>query len=90
MDQQFDPNNFSHQYFRRLDEKMDRMLDSQRDIQGRMSNMEEHLGFVMSAIGGLNKRMDKFDDRLSHIERRLDLGDAEVAETQAGFEGPKQ
>ncbi|WP_298912252.1 hypothetical protein [uncultured Algimonas sp.] len=86
----FDPNNFSHQYFRRLDEKMDRMLESQSDLKSRMSNVEEHLGFIMTSIGGLNKRMDRFEERMGRMERRLDLHDNAVAETQSSFEGPKR
>ncbi|NJR20541.1 MAG: hypothetical protein HC777_03170 [Hyphomonadaceae bacterium] len=43
------------------------------DIKSRVSLMEETQGQVFAMIGGLGKRMDRFDERLSRIEKRLDL-----------------
>lgn len=53
-------------YLRRLDGKMDRLLDDMRDVKVRMTAAEE-------AIVGLNRRMDRVEDRLDRIEKRLDL-----------------
>jgi hypothetical protein len=46
------------------------------DIKVRMSATERHLGEALIQIGALNTRMDRFDERLGRIERRLDLVDA--------------
>jgi DNA anti-recombination protein RmuC len=43
------------------------------DLKSRASATEEMLGQVISLVGGLGKRMDRFDERLSRIEKRLDL-----------------
>jgi hypothetical protein len=31
---------------------------------------------IQTSVYGLNQRMDRFDERLSRVERRLDLKDA--------------
>lgn len=46
------------------------------DVKARMSVMEQYQGQVLTLLGGLNQRMDRFDERLSRIERRLDLVEA--------------
>ena len=46
------------------------------DLKLRMTMTEEHLGNVIVSSGGLNRRMDRVDERLSRIERRLELSDA--------------
>ena len=46
------------------------------DLKLRMSAVEDHLGTVIVSIGGLNHRMDRFDERLARVELRLDLSDA--------------
>jgi hypothetical protein len=61
-----EPDNLILVYLRRLDGKMDRMLDDMRDLKLRMTAREE-------AIVGLNRRMDRVEDRLDRIEKRLDL-----------------
>jgi chromosome segregation ATPase len=46
------------------------------DLKARTSVMEQYQGQVLTLLGGLNQRMDRFDERLSRIERRLDLVEA--------------
>jgi hypothetical protein len=36
------------------------------DLKTRMSAMEVHLGQLTTSMGGLNRRMDRFDERLAH------------------------
>ena len=43
------------------------------DLKSRMSSLEEMQGQLLIMMGGFGKRMDRFDDRLSRIEKRLDL-----------------
>jgi archaellum component FlaC len=46
------------------------------DIKSRVSNLEEMQGQLLGMMGGLGKRMDRFEERLSRVEKRLDLRDA--------------
>ena len=64
-----EPDNIYLVYLRRLDEKMDRLIDEVRDLKVRMTGVEE-------GMAGINRRIDRFDMRLDRIERRLDLVDA--------------
>jgi predicted nucleic acid-binding Zn-ribbon protein len=61
-----EPENIVLAYLRRLDEKMDRVLDDMRDLKVRMTAAEK-------AISGLNRRIDRITTRLNRIETRLDL-----------------
>lgn len=44
-----------------------------QDLKIRMTAVEEHVGQVQVQLAGLNRRMDRFDERLTRIERRLEL-----------------
>lgn len=61
---------------RRMDEKLDDIRGDAQDLKIRMTAVEEHLLSIQTSIHGLNQRMDRFDERLSRVERRLDLKDA--------------
>ena len=64
-----EPDNIVLIYLRRLDEKVDRLLDEMRDVKGRLTGAEEHLA-------GVHRRIDRMDLRADRIERRLDPTDA--------------
>ena len=49
------------------------------DIKSRASALKEMQGQVLVLLGAMSKRMDRFDERLGRIERRLDLVEAPVA-----------
>ena len=53
-------------YLRRIDEKLDRLIDEVRDLMVRVTSMGENQA-------GLRRRMDRFEMRPDRIERRLDL-----------------
>ncbi len=61
-----EPDNIVLIYLRRLDEKVDRLLDEMRDVKGRLTGVEENLAAV-------HRRIDRMDLRIDRIERRLDL-----------------
>lgn len=61
-----EPDNVVLVYLRRIDEKLDRVIDDVHDLKVRMSHVEE-------GIGGINRRIDRLDQRMDRIERRLDL-----------------
>ena len=54
---------------RRIDTKVDRLIDDIRDIKHRMTTVEE-------SVAGQSRRLDRVEDRLDCIERRLDLVNA--------------
>ncbi len=56
-------------YLRRLDEKMDRLLDDMRDLKVRVTGLEE-------GMAGVNRRLDRMELRIDRIERRLEIADA--------------
>ena len=52
-------------------------MPSQLDrIEGDVQNLKVRMSGVEVAIGQLNSRMDRFDERLVRIEKRLDLTEA--------------
>ena len=53
---------------RRMDAKLDTVLDEIREPRLRMTAVEVH-------AGAINGRLDRLDDRVSRIEKRLDLVD---------------
>jgi hypothetical protein len=46
------------------------------DLKGRLSALEQVTGQILVLLGTMAQRMDRFDERLARIERRLDLIDA--------------
>lgn len=68
--------NLTLEMLRRIDNRLANMEGDIHDLKLRMSTVEDHLGTIIVSIGGLNHRMDRFDERLTRVERRLDLSDA--------------
>ena len=62
-----EPNNVALVYLRRIDEKVDRVIEDVRDIKFRVTNLEEGQAGIL--------RLDRVNARLDRIERRLDLVD---------------
>jgi len=60
---------------RRIDDRLHDMHGDMKDIKLRMTATEEHLLSIQTSVLALNSRMDRFDDRLARVERRLDLKD---------------
>ena len=58
---------------RRIDDRLANIEGDMHDIKLRMTVAEEHLGNMLLAISGLNARMDRFDERLTRVERRMEL-----------------
>jgi hypothetical protein len=46
------------------------------DVKARMTAVEITMGRIVSLIATQSGRMDRIDDRLGRVERRLDLADA--------------
>ena len=62
------PTDLTLQYLRRLDQKMDRVIDDVQDLKMRMTHVEE-------GQAGIHRRLDRMELRLDRIEKRLDLVD---------------
>ena len=61
---------------RHMRRTLDFVAQDVADLKLRMSAVENHLGQIQIQVAGLNGRMDRFDERLTRIERRLELVDA--------------
>lgn len=62
------PEDFIPLMLRRIDEKLDRVLEDVRDLKVRTTSLEE-------GIAGVQRRLDRFELRLDRIETRLNLVD---------------
>ncbi len=71
-----EPDSLVLRYLRRIDEKLDRVIDDVRDLKVRMTAVEERLAGLDRSIAGVNRRIDRVEERLDRIERRLDLVDS--------------
>ena len=67
------PDNLIFEYLRRLDTKLDRIIEDIGDLKIRMTAVEEKIAQVELSIAGVHRRIDRVDARLDRIERRLDL-----------------
>jgi archaellum component FlaC len=61
------------QMLRRMDVKLDRVIEDVRDLKMGMTNVEERLGAVELSIAGVQRRIDRVEQRLDRIGKRLDL-----------------
>ena len=86
--QDYDPNNFTHVYLRKIDEKLDRVLDDVANLQRRMTSVEKSLGELKFDIAEVNHRIDGLGSRLGRAERRLELRGDMMRETSEKFERP--
>ena len=62
--------------FRRLNARLDRSDLEMLDLKMRASSVDEHLAGIMMSVSGINNRLDRLDERVGRIERRLDLTEA--------------
>ena len=60
------PENMVLVHLRRVDEKIDRLIDDMRDLKVRVTDLEEEQAGVL-------RRLDRIEARPDRIERRLDL-----------------
>ncbi|MCI0468022.1 MAG: tropomyosin [Beijerinckiaceae bacterium] len=67
------PEDLIFEYLRRIDTKLDRVIEEVGDLKIRMTAVEERIAQVELSIAGINRRIDRIEARLDRIERRLDL-----------------
>jgi DNA repair ATPase RecN len=63
-----EPESLILRHVRRMDEKLDRLVDDVHDAKVRLTAIEE-------GIAGVNRRVDRVETRLDGIEKRLELVD---------------
>jgi uncharacterized coiled-coil protein SlyX len=75
-----EPDNVIHILLRRMDAKLDRIIEDVKDLKGRMSALELEVAHLSVRVGEIsvrvaetNARIDRIEVRLDRIERRLDL-----------------
>ena len=71
-----EPESLILQMLRDMRASLSRIENDVGDLKLRMSAVEMHLAAQQAEIAGLNKRMDRFDERLGRVERRLELVEA--------------
>ena len=64
-----EPENLILTLLRRMDSKLDRVIDDVQDLKIRMTAVEE-------GLAGVNRRLDRIEVRVERVERKLDLVDA--------------
>ena len=69
------PDNLILVYLRRIDERLERMEADLQDVKRRLTALEQSQASLHADYAGLQLRMDRFDDRLARIERRLELAE---------------
>ena len=84
----YDPNNLIHVYLRRIDEKLDRVVDDIANLQRRMTSVEKSIGELKFDIAEVNHRIDGLGSRLERAERRLELRGDAMRETTQAYRGP--
>ena len=67
------PDNLILVYLRRMDEKLDRLVDSVADLGRRVTSLETKVALLHGDFAAQSERIDRVELRLSRIERRLDI-----------------
>ena len=71
-----DTENMVLEMLRRIRASQERTELDIADVKSRVSALEQVQGQVLVLLGSMNQRMDRFDERLGRIERRLELVEA--------------
>jgi len=64
------------EHLRHIRASQERMELDLGEMKSRVSALEQTTGQILNSLGIMNQRMDRFDERLSRIEKRLDLIEA--------------
>jgi hypothetical protein len=71
-----DTTNLVLEHLRPIRASQERMELDVGEMKSRVSVLEQTTGQILNSLGTMNQRMDRSDERLSRIERRLDLIEA--------------
>jgi hypothetical protein len=70
------PIDLNRERFNRIDAKLDRILNAIEQLTLRTGSLEQKTAIVVTDIARIDSRLDEFNTRLLHIEKRLDLVEA--------------
>jgi archaellum component FlaC len=68
--------NFVGEQFRRLNARLDKKDAEDVEKAMRFSAIDDHLAGMMMSIPGINNRLDRVEERVGRIERRLELAES--------------
>jgi predicted nuclease with TOPRIM domain len=71
-----EPDNLIVRYLRTIDEKVDRLIDEEREVKQRLTSLEVSVAHLHGDFAAQSGRIDKLETRLDRIEQRLDPRDA--------------
>ena len=71
-----DVGSLTYELLRRMNARLERIEDDISDIKSRLGAVKAAVAQHSVQFAALNARMDRFDERLKRIERRLVLTDA--------------
>ena len=63
----------TYELMKRMNANLQTLTLEVGDLKMGMSAREEHMRATVTSITGMNARLDRVDERLGRIERRLDL-----------------
>ena len=67
------PDNLILVYLRRIDEKLDRLVDSVADLGRRVMSVETKVASLHGDFAAQSERIDRIELRLERIERRQNI-----------------
>ena len=67
------PDNLILVYLRKMDAKLDRLVDSVADLGRRVTPLETKVVLLHGDFAAQSERIDRIELRLDGIERRLDI-----------------
>lgn len=70
------PDNLILAMLRRIDGKLDRLVDDAQTVKHRMTSLEAKVALVHGDFANQSLRMDRIEARLAWIERRLHIVEA--------------
>ena len=71
-----EPESLVLQLLRKLDAKVDRIVEDVADLKLRMTQVEERFASMEVSMAGIQRRIDRVEQRLDRIEKRLDMADS--------------
>lgn len=63
------PDNLAPEYLRAISGTVERLADDMQEVKGRIGILEQQ-------YASISTRLDRFDERVNRIEKRLDLVEA--------------
>lgn len=72
-----DVGNLILERLKRIDQRLSGIEDDVSELKTRATAVDEHIGGMFITLSGVNSRLDRFDDRMKRMERRLDLADVD-------------